>query len=419
MTADYEPGRGGSAAQAVDSVSWLAGVLANETAPVERAGDRFVESLLARYDHDLDGMFRRWRAGGPFEVVEVKAALHKGWATLAAPGGERTVLAVTVDTTGKIRRVVLEEDSRAASGLAFDDVDRALGAVDGVESTGYVGRRGPQGWVPLWTRDAHRQMPGGSVFKVYVLLAAVHAVSAGHARWSDLVTVGPTTRSLPTGEMQDLPDGTRATLAQAAFNMFARSDNTASDMVLEHLGREAVEAAAERSSHSAPDLLRPFPTTRELFDIGWGHPNTLAAWALTSARGRRAMLDEHRHPLRIGVTDLTHAAHPLGLDWWMSSQDVVTAMSSLWELAAAAPDGPLPDILAANPGLEVDRERWPRSTFKGGSSPGAVMFAWLLEDPAGIEHAVVLQQRCPEVGVLRDGLALRRLGDTIIHRLLV
>jgi hypothetical protein len=420
VTATYEPGRGGSARQAVENVRWLAGVLAAAAEPpADHAAERFVDSFLERHDHDVAGMLRGWRSHGPFEVVEVSAALHKGWATLGKPDGSRTVLALTVDTTGKIRRVIFEQDSGDGAPRGFAEVDQALDAVTDVESTAHVARRGPDGWHPLYARDAARPMPGGSIFKVFVLLALVWAVDDGRAGWTDVLTTGPETRSLPTGEMQDLPDGTRATVAQVAYNMFARSDNTASDLLLRHVGREAVEAAVERAGHSRPELLRPFVTTREFFDIGWGHPDTLRAWEHGSEATRRALLDAHDHPAEVSVADLAHPAHTRGLDWWMSGRDVAAAMAALWDAGRARAVGdPLPEILAANPGLEVDRDAWPRSTFKGGSSPGAVMFAWLLEDPDGVEHIVVLQQRCSVVGVLRDGLPLRRLGDSIIHGLL-
>ncbi|MFC7490485.1 MULTISPECIES: serine hydrolase [unclassified Knoellia] len=418
MPATYDPGRGSSARHAVENVRWLADLLAADAEPSADAADRFVDSLLERHDRDVTAMLREWRRGGPWSVVQVKAALHKGWATLEDATGARTVLALTVDTNGKIRRVIFEDFTSEAGHQGFADVDEALDALEGVESTAFVARRGPDGWTALHTRAPERPMPGGSVFKVYVLLALVWAVEEGRAQWTDELTTGPLTRSLPTGEMQDLPHGTRATLAQVAYNMYARSDNTASDMVIQHLGREEVERAVARSGHSRPESLRPFLATRELFDIGWGHPETLDTWEHSTEKERRELLDAHSHPVEVSIADLAAPAHPRGLDWWMSAADVAAAMSALWDAGARATDGPLPEILAANPGLDLDRTAWPRSTFKGGSSPGAVMFTWLLEDAEGVQHVVVLQQRCPVVGVLRDGLALRLLGDSIIHGLL-
>lgn len=203
------------------------------------------------------------------------------------------------------------------------------------------------------------------VCKVFVLLALAWAVEESRLGWTDELTTGPQSRSLPTGEMQDLPDGTRASLAQVAYNMYARSDNAASDMVIRHLGRETVEAAVARSGHDRPELLRPFLATRELFDIGWGHPDTLGVWQQASESGRRALLNAHQHPVEISISDLTSLVHPRGLDWWMSAADVVAAMAALWAAGARAANGPLPGILAANPGVDIDRASWPRSTFKG------------------------------------------------------
>ncbi|MGL5929678.1 MAG: serine hydrolase [Dermatophilaceae bacterium] len=420
--ATYEPGRGGSAGPALEKIRWLAEVVAADVEPApDGVAERFVESFLERYDHDVLQMVREWRADGPFEVIDVSAALHKAWATLRGPDGRRQVLALTVDTDGRIRRVIVEDASRERDRNGFDGVADALDALESaaeVESTAFVARRHDDGWTPLWTRDPDLPMPGGSVFKVYVLLALAWAVEEGYASWTDELTTGPETRSLPTGEMQDLPDGTRAVVAQVAYNMYARSDNTASDLLVRHLGRDAVEAAVVRAGHRRPELLRPFVTTRELFDVGWGRPGTLRAWERASEAGRRALLDAHTHPTDVTVADLVRPAHPHGLDWWMSAADVATAMDLLWDAGTRAGSGPLPEILAANPGVDLDRELWPRSTFKGGSSPGAVMFAWFVEAPDRTQYVVVLQQRCPRVGVLKDGLPLRRLGDAVLHGLL-
>ena len=111
-------------------------------------------------------------------------------------------------------------------------------------------------------------------------------------------------------------------------------------------------------------------------------------------------------------------AHPHGLDWFMSARDVARALDELWQATARDATGRLREITSVYPGVAIDREVWPRSLFKGGSTPGVVMFCWLLEDTEGVEHVVVLQQCADRVGVLHDGLPLRRLGDVVIHSLL-
>src|SRR5699024_5837996 len=124
----------------------------------------------------------------------------------------------------------------------------------------------------LLARSADEPAPLGSIFKLYVLLAVSQAVDTGDLEWETKLTVSDENRSLPSGELQDAPDGTQVTVLDAATKMIEVSDNTATDLLMQAVGRSAVEGAVGAAGHHNPGLMTPFPSTRELFQIGWGDP---------------------------------------------------------------------------------------------------------------------------------------------------
>lgn len=400
-----------------DRLHWVLSVLAGRGPGLGTEPARhFVPAFLERHA-DVGALFDAWRALGPFTVESTTPLAHKAWATLVGAGGARYSLAMTIDTSGLLRRVEIDPEVFRRIPRALSEVDDVL-TRDDVTSTALVCRRVGEHWEVLYERSPGALMPTGSVFKVFVLLAVARAVRDGDARWDDEIVLGPRARSLPTGEMQDLPDGTRTSLYQAAHNMFARSDNTASDLVIGHIGRDAVHRAVAAAGHHRPDALRPFPTSRELFEIGWGRQELLTEWQDGDEAARERLLDRIDGPLTTRIPDLTYPAYQRGLDWFASAWDVCHALSALWQAAQADRTGRIRDILAVYSGVEMDRDRWPITLFKGGSTPGVVMFCWLLLDRHDVEHAVVLMQSADRVGVLKDGLPLRRLGDLIIHGLI-
>jgi hypothetical protein len=84
--------------------------------------------------------------------------------------------------------------------------------------------------------------PFGSVLKLYVLHALGSAVKSGEIRWDQPLTVTARLKSLPSGVLQYEPNGTRITVLDAAAKMISISDNTATDMLIDLLGRSAIEA---------------------------------------------------------------------------------------------------------------------------------------------------------------------------------
>ena len=80
-------------------------------------------------------------------------------------------------------------------------------------------------------------VPVASVFKLWVLDAAARQVRAGTLRWDTPVIIRDELRSDPSGEAYNIPTGTSVPLQRMLTLMISISDNTATDHVLDLVGR--------------------------------------------------------------------------------------------------------------------------------------------------------------------------------------
>ena len=249
--------------------------------------------------------------------------------------------------------------------------------------------------------------PIGSAFKLYVLAAVADEIEAGAIAWDDTLTLTAETRSLPSGTLQDQPDGTEVTVRQAAEQMIAISDNTATDLLIGLVGRERVEQAVVDLGHATPDRMRPLLTTREMFQLSYGPSGTGSAaelatlsdaWADGSEAERRTVLDRVATiPLSLTIDELTGAmakttepAWTRDLEWFASPADLAAAHRGLAERAERLPE--LSEILGKNPGqgLAFDRKVWPDIAFKGGGNTGVTSLSWRAIRADGLVLTAVL-----------------------------
>ncbi|MFB8385732.1 serine hydrolase [Microbacterium sp. NPDC055910] len=222
--------------------------------------------------------------------------------------------------------------------------------------------------------------PIGSIFKLYVLGAVVDAVERGDLAWETPLTIDGEVRSLPSGELQDLPDGSTVTALEAAEKMIAISDNTATDALIRAVGREAAEAALAEMGHHDPAINTPFVTTRELFWLGWADPSLRERWAdaATPAEREAILADVPAGVPDIASGDWAVTAWQSGVDWFATPDDIARAHIALQERASTDAGAPVRGILSANPGLDLGEE-WSYVGYKGGSSIGVLAGSWYLE----------------------------------------
>lgn len=221
--------------------------------------------------------------------------------------------------------------------------------------------------------------PLGSVFKLYVLGALSASIAQGDLNWDDTITAGATLESIPPGQMQNLDPGSEVPLADAAELMISISDNTASDHLIEFLGREGIEARLPELGNTGPGLNTPFLTTRELTALKVGPASGLRdpQWIDGDEATRRSILDQISDVTidDLPLADWTDPVDPHLVEWFASPNDLCSLALSLLTLNEADPE--IGRILAQNPGIPDDDGLWDSIWFKGGSEPGLAAAWWV------------------------------------------
>lgn len=252
--------------------------------------------------------------------------------------------------------------------------------------------------------------PMGSQFKLLVLGALAEAIAEGRLAWDGTVTVTDEARStgngLGQGALQELPAGTEVPVQEAATKMIAISDNTAADLLLGLVGREAVEAqAAEWLADSAANV--PFLTTRQMLLLHY--VPRLADELLALPREERAAFlasSVDPRPLSdIGAGFTTEPRYVHAVEWFASPLDVCTTFAGLRAQAAAPALAPLDDVLSQQDvGLDLDPERWPTVWYKGGSEPGVLALGWLATNADGDTYVVQVMVSDPDAALADDAM---------------
>jgi len=254
---------------------------------------------------------------------------------------------------------------------------------------------------PVHSIDPATAAPLGSAFKLYVLDALGNAVASGKVGWNQLLTITAQLKSLPSGELQTEPDGTRISVQDTAAKMISISDNTAANMLINLVGRPAVETALTTTGMADPARDRPFLTTRELFILKLDQWPALAnRYIAANEAGRRALLattvDPAPLPALAAAKAWTTPRDINSLEWFASADDICRAYTSLAALARRPGLSPIGQVLSLNDGgLQLDPAQWKTTWFKGGSEPGVLTLTYLATTRTGHSYVVAVLAENP------------------------
>jgi hypothetical protein len=345
-------------------------------------------------------------------IVRVKPAkLAQSWQVIVGVTGEDKV------QTLLLRPAPMDEPALRD----WADLDARLSALPGRKSFGaYLLRTlTPEGEPPspaspkalklaaAHTFHADERLAIGSTFKLYVLGALAEAVQAGNARWDEKLAIKNFYKSLPTGRMQDEPEGAEFPLSRYADLMISISDNTATDHLIHRLGRERVEAYMS-GLHAHPSVNMPLLTTRELSALRLSSDATLVnRWLAADTAVRRDMLlaDDPSRPTRPagpthnpgeiaawvlnlgGLQNWKTPRHIDKIEWFASAEECCRVMADLYQREQRPGMEPVGHALRLNPGLDLSGQRWIKTAYKGGSEPGVMNLTFLLTRDDGQTYA--------------------------------
>jgi beta-lactamase class A len=226
-----------------------------------------------------------------------------------------------------------------------------------------------------------------STFKLYVLAGLAEQVAAGEANWDEKIVIRDELRSMPSGATAYEPAGTRRTLEELAMRMIRDSDNTATDHLIDRLGRERIEAALATFGHGAPEINVPLLLTRELFAMKMhAERDVVETYLAAPDAEQRDILSSRIDPIPINPNNWGHWTGPSwidGLEWFASPLEVCEVLAALHEMADDPGLRPLGGILGANRGGVFGGRQWPFAGYKGGYEAGVINATWLLERADG------------------------------------
>lgn len=210
--------------------------------------------------------------------------------------------------------------------------------------------------------NADKEMAVGSSFKLLVLKAVYDAVEKGDITWGSVISLDRDSKSLPSGILQNWPEGTPLTIKTLTNMMISISDNTATDILINTIGRRNIEKYVT-------DINIPFLKTIDLFRLKY------AANSATQEEYLNAATDEKRDILN-DIKDMTVEVSSISgspklineLEWFFTTHELSKLIYDLREA----------DELGINPGLAV-KEDWNMVGYKGGSEPGVLQYTHILQ----------------------------------------
>lgn len=367
-------------------IDWFVTVLNGTDLTEDEYETRFADSFRAQvpYDTGIVPILEQLHPQGPFSVVERAGGPSRGQATVETADGTRANIIAEVDPSGQFIALLIQpadtpslEDPPVTVAEAFDRLAQ-------IGSTGAITAEVVDGACqPLDVANADTPVPLGSAFKLYVLAALGEAVAEGDVSWDDELTIRDELKSIPSGVLQDREAGDVVTVGEAAELMISISDNTATDHLIDLLGRETVEGVLLDYGNSTPELNTPFLTTRELAALKIGPASGLRVqWIDGDEETRRALLVQISDitPADLPIQEWVEPVDPDKVEWFASPADLCQLAVRLIELNERVPE--VGEILSINPGIPAEEGTWESIWFKGGSEPGLVA-TWFVTETGG------------------------------------
>ncbi len=210
----------------------------------------------------------------------------------------------------------------------------------------------------------------GSSFKMALLLTLKRQVQAGRYRWTDVVRMKPHWK-VPGGVLFDWADGTHVTLETLGGFMISKSDNTATDAVIDVVGRENAEQRTGRN--------RPLLSTHDLFFLkDLRHRDWVERYRRGGIIERRAIVAEiAKMPLDLEHFQASNGPYALDVEWYFTNRELCRIVAQIADL----------DIMGIET-FAARRADWARIAFKGGSEPGVISTTFWLTAQDGRTYCV-------------------------------
>jgi len=245
--------------------------------------------------------------------------------------------------------------------LAEDDYEKILKEFKNLEGdiSVYVIKDNQEEIIAL---NENEKMAVGSSFKLYVLKALYEQIESSEKSWQDIIKIDKENLSLPSGILQNWPLNTPMTVNSMANLMISHSDNTATDHLIDYIGRDYLEKMTGSQN-------TPFLKTIEMFRLKYGlssqEQNDYIEGDLES---KRTVLKEIKDIQISGKDIISEPTLIKEIEWFFSTKELSNTIYQLRES----------EEIQINPGL-ANKSDWYKVGYKGGSEAGVLQYTHLLQ----------------------------------------
>ena len=372
--------------QVGNQLKWFLGAVSDAPLPVQVIDAHFDTLFLAEVNPEkINAVLEEFSPRSGASLVGLLSESPTSLVAVVTFGTGNWKVTISVDSAGLIDGLLL---TTSLAPTSWAEIDRELTTL--APHVSLLAAQVSNGVCrPIHQVASSTARPLGSEFKLFVLGALAHQVSRGQVNWSQELTVQDALKSIGnaegSGSLQFSPAGTAVSVQQTATKMISISDNTAADMLINLVGRSAVESQVQQwSSNATLDV--PFLTTRELFLLHYVNYPTLAnAYLALVPNKRAAFLAASVSPL--SLNEVRASTEPRDIDsieYFASPDDICRAFAGLQQLSHQSKLSPLASILSVNyGGLGLNQSQWPSVWFKGGSEPGVLTLGYLARNSKG------------------------------------
>lgn len=206
----------------------------------------------------------------------------------------------------------------------------------------------------------------GSTFKLYVLKTLRDLADRDDIDIADSLEVTDDNKSLPSGILHMSKSGYKVSISKAAELMISISDNTATDMLIDFVGRDRIE-------QTAPATMKPFYKTRELFILKLGKDSSYVSKFINMDLQNKYTALKDLATFDLSVLNPFDFVNPkfMEIEWYANTNELCRIIEQLYGDKAIS----INKALAKNQG-------WEYVGYKGGSEPGVLNLTFLLKKDA-------------------------------------
>ena len=368
------------------ALRWVLGA-PQRTVSVAEVEARFSPRILRQVPaRDMAGMINALAPETPFELTETLTSSQDKMTVLAQGRSVQWRVTIDLDSRRRIDHLSLDPHApRPPPAKTWADLEEHLRRA--APEVGLLAAEVTGGTCkPVRTIAPDVPLPLASGFKLYVLGAVAKAVDGGRVTWDQQVTIRPG-QLVHTSPRYLRAAGEKARVRDLADAMIQNSDNTATDVLIELVGREAVETAMVEMGMADVSRNVPLLLVREWSVLKYGRPPLGAEYlALPDVAARRAFLRDRVATLSGHVGDLAWSVKPsyTEIEWFATPNDQCRALLHLQKMARR----PGLRELRSLAGREADRGLVTYLSYKAGGAPGVISDSLYVE--VGDDHYVVV-----------------------------